>query len=757
MAKQKFVGQIGRSLAETKFVYENVLPKYGKNAPNVLYIVLDDLGFSDLGCFGSEIDTPNLDRIAKEGLRFNNFHTTAICSATRASLLSGANHHAVGVGTLVDMKTGCPNGIGHIDNSYATIAEVLHEYDYRTFAVGKWHVSDEMVQSGSYEQWPLQRGFDRYYGFLTACTDQFHPPLVQDNSYIAAPNTPDYHLSPDLTDRAIQYIYTSKMEHPDIPVFLYLAYGAMHSPHHVPLSYADRYKGKYDEGWDVIRKRRFEKQKELGVIPQNAQLTDRNELVKAWDDLSENEKKVYARQMEVYAGFLTHTDEQIGRVINFLEEIEQLDNTIIMFISDNGASSEGGQSGSLNQMYHASYIMEGQDFVDQEVERSLEHFDEIGTEKAYSHYSIGWANVSNTPFRWYKQWSYEGGTKDPLIVRYPELVKDAGSVREQYVHVSDLSPTVLDILGLEKPSHVKGVPQKPMTGVSFRNAIIDGYSESAKHVQYYEMMGNRAIYKDGWKATANHAFHESYDDDVWELYHVDNDYSEKDDVAEKYPEKLQELIETWFMEAGKNNVYPMPNVLALTHRLNEHMALQQTKEYPAETITYRNVIYPYQVAKTFRIKRNSFAITVKVKRNSESEDGVLLCYGDRFVGFSFFVLKNRVHALFIPGDYHDVDIVSDIELPVGESEIKLVALHNKNTQEKTVTININGSEVGRKKLHFDAKWFPRLYLGSDPYSPMSSLYEVPFAFKGKILELTIHTAPSEIDALEELEAYFSED
>lgn len=757
MAEQKFTGQIGRSISETTFRYETVPPKYGENAPNVIYIVLDDLGFSDLGCFGSEIHTPNIDRLAEEGLRFNNFHTTAICSATRASLLTGTNHHRVGVGSLVDFRTGCPNGIGYADKSYANVAEVLHEYGYRTFATGKWHQSHDWMQGDSYDQWPVQRGFERYYGFLTACVDQYHPPLVQDNTYIPVPDKEGYHFSEDITEHAIQYIYTSKMEHREVPFFLYLPYGAMHSPHQPPEGYADRYRGQYDVGWDVIRKRRFERQKELKVIPENAVLTERNELVRSWDELGDTEKKLYAREMENYAGFLTHTDEQIGRLVDFLEQIDQLENTAIVFISDNGASSEGGQSGTVNQMRKSLvYLPEDPSVTKEHAEKSYKRIDAIGTPDSYAHYATGWGNVSNTPFRWYKQWAYEGGTKDPMIIRYPALVKDPGAVREQYVHVTDITPTIYDILNIRKPDHVKGVMQQKMTGTSFKSAIEASDAVTDKHVQYYEMMGNRAIYKDGWKATCNHAFSETFDDDVWELYHVAEDYSEANNVADQYPDKLRELTEEWFVEAGKNNVYPMPDFMALTNNKQDHTSLVAVNEYPAEKETYRHILYPYTFSRTFRFKKNSYTIDIWFQRGEE-DNGVLFSYGDRHYGFTIFIKDNALRTVFSDGTYEDIEIVKNKVLPAGKFHVQLRVLHLPENGEKKVTVFLDEKVVGERQFLFDCVWYPKIHFKNDPYNPVSHAYEAPFIYTGEISEITIHTAPSRISVMEELESYFSED
>jgi arylsulfatase len=346
---RKFTGRVGRTIMDTEFDFEEY-SNCPEGAPNIVYILLDDMGFAALHCYGSNIETPNIDRLAREGLRYNNFHTTAVCSATRCSLLTGANHHAAGIASLVDWKNGTANGIGHINPEYGTIAEILKEYDYSTFASGKWHLTDQYSEAGPYDTWPLGKGFDKYYGFLTPATDQYHPPLVQDNTFVPQPKSAGdgYHVSEDITDKAIKYVYTQKNAYPDKPFFLYLAYGATHAPHHAPKEYIDRYKGKFDKGWDAIREEWFANQKELGVIPEDAELTERAPYVDAWEDLTDDQKAVFARQMEAYAGFLTHTDDQIGRLIDYLESIDQLDNTVVVFLSDKGASSEGGKEGRFS-------------------------------------------------------------------------------------------------------------------------------------------------------------------------------------------------------------------------------------------------------------------------------------------------------------------------------------------------------------------------------------------------------------------------
>jgi arylsulfatase len=555
MAERKFIGKVGRTLLDTEFKFEEN-QKIAKDAPNVLYIVLDDLGFAQLGCYGSTIDTPNIDRLAEEGLRYNNFHTTAICSATRASLLTGANHHSVGVASIMEFATGCSNNLGHINESYATTAEILKEYDYDTFAVGKWHLveSGQTSPAGPFNNWPLGKGFDRYYGFLQAHIDQYHPILIQDNTLVGQPKTPaeGYHLSEDLTDHALDYLSTQKTAHPDKPFFLYLAYGAVHAPHHAPKPYIDKYKGTFDEGWDLIRERWYQRQKELGIIPADAALTERNEQVKPWESLSADQKKLFARYMETFAGFLEHTDAQIGRVLDYLRSIDQLDNTLVVFLSDNGASSEGGQEGRFNTF--KGFDASG---VSNELAWGLENFDKIGGEWAFNHYPLGWAHAGNTPFQWYKVWSHEGGVRDPLIIRYPRLIKKPGGIRQQYHHVSDITPTALDVIGVEKPETIKGVKQEAMHGKSLKYTFQNPKEPSRKQAQYYEQFGNRAIYKDGWKAVVNHAFNDDFNDDIWELYHVAEDFSESRDVAAQYPDKLKELQDLWESEAQKYGVFPL--------------------------------------------------------------------------------------------------------------------------------------------------------------------------------------------------------
>lgn len=747
-------GSIGYTLDDTKCQYkEKNISQQSK--PNIVYIVLDDLGFAQLGCYGSHIHTPNLDRLAKEGLRYNNFHTTAICSATRASLLTGMNHHTAGVNATMEFLTNHNNGVGHIHKDCATLAEILKEYGYATFATGKWHLAQhtELTEAGPFDNWPLGKGFDKYYGFLQAQMDQYHPRLIQDNSPVEPPKTPEegYHFSEDITDKAIQYVFHQKAVYPDKPFFLYLAYGAMHAPHHAPKEYIDKYKGEFDEGWDVIREKWFARQKELGVIPEDAELTPRNELVRPWEELTANEKKIAARYMEVFAGMLEHTDAQIGRLIEYLRETGELDHTVVVFLSDNGASAEGGSLGTFNN-YGSS---NSEQYV-------LEHLDEIGSEASYNHYPIGWANAGNTPFPWYKMFTYCGGVKDAMIVRYPELISDPGSVRTQYHHVSDITPTMLDIIGIEKPENIKGVHQKPFQGISFKYSLENGKAEDRKNIQYYEMLGNRAIYKDGWKAIVNHSRNASggkFEDDVWELYHVAEDYSECHNVADRYPDKVRELERQWFIEAASAGVFPLLNGTLYGSpeegaNLMRHVAKNEHFE------TYKNIIEPIDILRTFfsELNNKSHVLKADILRDSRDEEGVIFSLGNRFAGYSFYIINNRLKFTYNFGGIQYDCYESEEELPVGKVSVEYrLKVHKDYTA--TVEIDIDGRKNGVLSIK-------RLNANSDPIATIGANkctsvvpedYEVPFVFQGKLDKVSLFVEGYTSTLENEIYEFFSTD
>lgn len=756
--KRKFVGTIGRTIRDTEYKYEVVPAKRRKDAPNVVYIVLDDLGFAQLGCYGSSIHTPNIDRLAKGGLRYNNFHTTAICSATRASLLTGANHHSVGCCATIEMVTGCPNGAGELDKSYATLAEILKEYDYDTFACGKWHLTSNgaLNQAGPYDSWPLGRGFERYYGFLHAMMNQYNPILVQDNTFVEQPKSVEegYHFSEDITDHAIDYISTQKNAYPEKPFFLYLAYGAMHAPHHAPKEYIEKYKGKFDEGWDVLREKWFANQKKLGIIPENAELNPRNEYVPAWDSLSADQKKVCARYMEAFAGMLEHTDAQIGRVIDYLEKLGELDHTLIVFISDNGASPEGGPEGHLN-MNNACNIKS----KDDSTAEALEKLDDIGGPYTQNHYPVGWANLGNTPFQWYKTWVHSGGVKDLMIVFYPDGIKDQGGVRSQYHHVIDITPTVLDVIGIEKPESINGIAQKPFQGKSFKYTFDQPEALDTRTVQYYEMLGNKGIYKNGWKAVTNHTFNDTFEEDEWELYHVSEDYSERHNVADQYPEKLRELQDEWLIEAGKYGVFPQ--------HMNSHVGgpdainklVGRDRFIPGKTSEFRHIYKYFDLVESPGTSNNSYVLTIVFHRNTLEEQGVLYSTGDRFGGWSLYIKDNHLNYTLNVDGKREVNLKIEHPLPNGKVTVKQELRLEKDTRNAIVILYINHKEEGRLTIDHYSDNVGNSFntIGANRYVSVTNEYESPFVFQGDIEYVKIRTADSNVSTEELINAFMAID
>ncbi len=559
-----YQGKVGRTLAESKEWWpEPVKAKAG--SPNVVWILLDDVGFGASSTFGGEINTPTLDQLAKNGLRYTNFHTTAISAPTRAALLTGRNSGSVHVSGFSHtiLSAGFPGWDGRLPSEDGTVAEVLRDNGYNTFAVGKYGVTpdEDATDAGPFNYWPTGKGFDRFFGFLGSQTDQYKPDLVEDQSHVK----PDgRHLSEQITDKAISYIDRQKKAAPDKPFFLYYAPGATHAPHQVAKEWSDLYKGKFDTGWDDYREKVFAKQKQLGVIPDNAVLPDRNPDIKAWNKLSADEKKLYARFMEVYAGYLTYTDHEISRVVNHLKDINQLDNTLIfVVVGDNGASKEGSLNGDVDRSIFANQLPEAEN-----IKYNLNKIGEIGTASATEgNYPLGWAQATNTPFKFWKQdANSEGGTRNPLIVSYPKGIKDKGGIRGQYGHVIDILPTTLELLGIKAPEQIKGIKQDAIEGTSLAYSLSDAKAPSRHTRQHYYIFGSRSIYEDGWKAelaypssfiTGNAKSTQPFDENAWELYNVNEDFNERIDLAKKYPEKLAKLKALFEQEAQKHNVYPL--------------------------------------------------------------------------------------------------------------------------------------------------------------------------------------------------------
>lgn len=567
-----FKGVIGKTLAESKEYWPEPVTA-PKGAPNVVWIILDDVGYGATSAFGGLIETPVLESLANNGLRYTNFHTTAICAPTRSALLTGSNSHKVHVGGFshISMSAGFPGWDGRLPAKNGTIAEILRDKGYNTFGVGKYGVTpdEDATDAGPFDRWPTGKGFEHFFGFLGSATDQYKPDLIEDQAHV----TPDgRHLSAQITDKAISYITKQKKAAPDKPFFLYYSPAAVHAPHQVEAKWSDAYKGKFDEGWDAYREKTLANQKKLGVVPANAVLPERNSLIADWKKLTPDQKKVYSKFMEVYAGYLTYTDYEIGRLVDHLKKTNQFDNTLVfVLIGDNGASKEGTQQGAVSRQ---TYVVG--ETEEQVLQNNLNRIGDIGKPETYPNYPLGWAQATNTPFKsWKQDANSEGGTHNPLIVHYPKGIKEKGGIRNQYSHVIDILPTTLDVLGVKAPEAIREIKQDTIQGYSFYNSLNDAAVVSSHKIQHYYIFGSRAIYNDGWKAAAAHypssievkealadktrdiPLQGDFDKDVWELYNINEDFNERKDLAKKYPEKLAELKKLFDEQAKKNNLYPL--------------------------------------------------------------------------------------------------------------------------------------------------------------------------------------------------------
>jgi arylsulfatase len=542
-----FGGVLGRTAADSR---PAPLPVAHARAgsPNIIYIVLDDTGFSDLHCYGSEIATPNIDGLASGGLFYNNFHCKAVCSPSRASLLTGRNSHAVGMKELAGSDGGYPHSRGRITPAAATVAQILRANGYSTMGAGKWHLvpDADIKASGAREHWPLQKGFDRWYGFLSGWTDQYHPNLVEDNHALDRPDRPGYHLSVDLVDHAVKMLGEHTAADSTKPFFLYLAFGATHAPIQVPREYTEKYVSVFQKGWDRIREERYRRQLEMGVIPAGTRLTPRNPGDPAWDRISDEERTVFTRFMAAYGGFLEHADEQVGRLVRYLKERALFDNTAIFLISDNGGAPEAGLRGGFATPYGDQTT----------VHQMYQRLDDLATDKTQPLYQRPWAMASDTPFKYYKLWPYRGGVQTPFLVSWPAQIRNHG-LRKQFVDVIDITPTVLDIAGVDAPSAFEGVCQIPMQGKSIRATFDNSEAPSPRSAQYFELWGSRGIWQPGWEAVSIHKPGTDFDTDRWELYDVEADFSQSEGLASKYPQRLAELKRLWWSEAASNGALPL--------------------------------------------------------------------------------------------------------------------------------------------------------------------------------------------------------
>jgi arylsulfatase A-like enzyme len=739
---QQFKGQIGRDLASTQQAWpeRKTAPQ---NAPNVVWILLDDVGFGAISTFGGLINTPTLDSLANNGLRYTNFHTTAICSPTRAALLTGRNSHSVHMGLFPNTAIGAPGYDGYMPFEKATIAEILRENGYNTFAVGKWHLTQPSHQTalGPFNRWPTGRGFDHYYGFLGGSTDQYHPLTVEDTRKVEPENDGKV-FNTRITDKAISYIAEQKSIDASKPFFLYYAPGAGHAPHHVTKEWSDRYKGKFDGGWDKYREQVLGRQIKLGIVPKGTVLPPRNPGIKDWEALSADEKKLYARFMEVYAGFLTETDYEIGRLINYLKKINQLDNTLIFVsVGDNGASKEGTFVGVVS-------TNDPTQTEEQRLKQNIADIDLIGTEASRPNYPLGWAMAANTPYKYWKQdANSEGGTRNPLIVFYPKEVKEKGGFRNQYTHLIDILPTTIDLTGAKIPSIINGYAQEPIEGTSLAFSINNVSAPSRHIVQHYEIMGSRAIYKDGWKAGTLHKKGDDFSKDKWELYNLNDDYNELQDLASTKPDKLKELQELFDSEAAKYNVYPLRDG---TEKQLDYNSLYLNNN-ASRTVFYPEASQVFGVASPITPYK-SYAITADAEIQKGSE-GVLFALGGRFGGVSLFVKDGKVYAANNTG-IKLTHLASGKSLVSGKVLVKYVLnftdAKEQNDVAGTQTLYVNDVKVAEApivKSQANIRSGDEINVGRDLITQVSDKYKGAFPFTGKINNVVVENITNTTEAL----------
>jgi len=736
-AKPAFPGQIRPTLKEST-PWWPPLAKAPAGAPNILIVLFDDVGFSDFGCYGSPIKTPTIDRLAAQGLRYTGFHTTAMCSTTRAALLTGRNHHSVGVGCLANFDSGFPGYRGKIVKEAGALAELLRPHAYRNYMVGKWHVTPltEAGATGPFDGWPLGRGFDRFYGFMDAETDQYAPELVRDNSSIDPPGSYEtgYHLTVDLVDQSIRFLAGHAAEQPDAPWLLWLALGACHAPHQAPVDLIKSYDEVFAHGWDEERNRRIARQKEMGIVPPATRLPPRNDNVQPWASHSADEQRFFTRLQSAYAAMLDHADQHLARLMAFLERTGMLANTLVLVLSDNGASQEGGPLGFVNSAGPRN--LRPEPFAEK-----LARIDDLGGPDTHSNYPLGWGMAGNTPLRRYKQNTHGGGIRDPLLVCWPQGIAARGELRHQFAHACDLTPTILDVVGLAAPAEINGVRQMPIEGTSFAPSLKDAAAPSKTRPQYFEMFGHRGLWHAGWKAVAYHPPGTPYESDKWELFHLDEDFSETNDLAAEQPEQLAAMVKLWWEEAEKHKVLPLDD------RFRDRFVANAARFHGARK---RYVFHagmghvPSDVAPDLRSR--SYLIEAEVELAEKSE-GALIAHGDATSGYSLYVQEGRlVHDMNIGGEH--VIVRSQLPIPRGEHRLGLrvrrltagtEADAKAGTRLNEFTLLIDGKSVGSvcSPLGFAnfISW-TGLDIGRDRGSPVSH-YQAPFEFTGKLGKVTV--------------------
>lgn len=746
----EFNGKIELDVRDSQADWAPFVPKSApEGAPNILFVLYDDTGLAAWSPYGGAINMPTLDRIAANGLTYTQWHTTALCSPTRSTLLTGRNHHLNGMAAITETADGFPGANGRLPDQVTTIAQVLRDNGWSTFWIGKNHnvPEQDVASGGSREEWPTQQGFDRFYGFIGGETNNWYPDLVEDNHVVEAPYSPDegYHLSKDLADKAISMLRDQQATNPSKPWYMWLNPGANHAPHHSPRDYADRYKGKFDAGYDAYREWVTKRMIDKGILPADTALTALNPMaqdmaspidhVRPWETLSADEKKLFARMAEVYAGFSEYTDAQVGRVLDYLEETGQLDNTLIIYAADNGASGEGTPNGSVNENKFFN------NFPD-DIAENMKYLDVLGGPETYNHFPTGWAAAFSAPFKMFKRYSqYAGGTNDPLVISWPKGIEARGEVRHQYNHSVDIVPTILEVVGVEMPEVYNGVKQYPLSGVSMKYTF-DAKPDDAtqKKVQYYAMLGSRGIWKDGWKAAAVHAplsGKGNFDKDRWELYHVAQDRSESKDLAQENPEKLQEMIAAWFEEADKNHVLPLDDRSAA-----EILGIERPSQEPhRDRYVYYPDTAPVPESVAVNVRGRSYKILANVELERRAE-GVIFAHGSRFGGHSLFIKGGRLHYVYNFLGIKPEQVFRSKKLKPGK--------YTLGVEFERTGAGDNGESLGTARLYVDetvvdegpmrtqpAKFTlsgDGLCVGYDSGDAVSELYQTPGKFRGGAIQ-----------------------
>ena len=744
-AEPYFRGNVGTTFKDSDPAIFPKAVKAPQGAPNVLLVLLDDVGFGQFSVAGGGVPSPNMEKLANEGLFYNRFHTTALCSPTRAALITGRNHQVAGTGIITELATGYDGYTGVIPKSTATVAEILRQNGYATAWIGKNHNTPiyETSMMGPYDHWPNGLGFDYFYGFMAGDTNQIRPYLLENQTPVGTPDDPNYFLSTDLANKSIEWLKKAEAIEPNKPWFLYLAPAATHSPHQAPKELIARFKGQFDMGWDEYRKQTFERQKRLGIVPQDAVLTPRPQSLPAWDSLNADQKRLFARMMEVFAAYGNQVDQEVGRVLDYIASLPDADNTLIIYIvGDNGSSAEGGLDGTLNEnAFFNAYQMTYQEM--------LPHIDEIGTEKHFNHFPAEWAWAMDTPFQWTKQVaSHLGGTRNPMIIKWPARIKDHHALRTQFTHVIDIAPTILAAAGVDEPRSVNGTPQQPIQGRSFLGTLNEKNAPEMRTSQYFEMFSNRGMYKDGWWA-ASLAFEpwqaERGEFDPfkakWELYNLDKDFSQANDLARQDPDKLQELVALWWAEASVNKALP------LDWRGAERFSGELTGK-PNLAGDRKRFIYPGNFsglpeAAAPDLKNKSFAVSARVDIK-EGANGMIFTQGGNTGGWAFYLKDGRLTASHNYIDVKRFTVKSDQAVPAGKHEVKMAFSYEGGKEmgkSGTITLSVDGNKVGSGKVDqttpFKYSLSENQDIGRDTGTPVVDDYREPFIFQGQLDEVVV--------------------